>query len=92
MPEGRAGSNAARLAAYVIGFGLHLAAGWFYLAAGLVVPGPWLFLLWAVWIALLVLAIRRRASYWYVLATPFVAAGFWIAFVFGLGTLLGWSP
>lgn len=78
--------------ACVVGFGLHLAAGYFYLASGLVVPGPYLFVLWAVWIALLALAIRRRANLWWVLATPVVAAAFWLAFVSGLGTLLDWRP
>jgi hypothetical protein len=80
------------VAAYVVGFGLHIVAGYFYLASGLVVPAPYLFVLWAVWIALLVLAIQRRANLWWVLATPVVAAAFWFAFVTGLGTLLDWRP
>jgi hypothetical protein len=80
------------VAAYVVGFGLHFVAGYFYLASGLVVPGPYLLVLWAVWIGLLVLAIRRRANLWLVLATPVAAAAFWFAFVAGLGSLLDWRP
>jgi hypothetical protein len=81
-----------RLASYIIGFGLHVVIGWFYLTAGLVGPGPYLFALWAVWLALAVLAVARRRDHLYVLATPFMAAAFWMLFVFGLGTLLDWKP
>jgi steroid 5-alpha reductase family enzyme len=80
------------VAAYVVGFGLHLVAGYFYLASGLLVPGPYLFVLWVVWIGLLVFAIRQRANLWLVVATPFAAAAFWFAFVGGLGSLLDWRP
>ena len=85
-------SRALSVSAYIVGFGLHLVAGYFYLASGLVVPGPFLFVLWAVWITLLVLAFQRRANLWWVVATPVVAALFWFAFVAGLGTLLDWRP
>ncbi len=74
-----------------VGFGLHVMILYFYLVAGLVVPGPYLFLLWATWVVLLVLAIRARTNPWYVLATPFIAAAVWIAVVFGLGSALNWT-
>jgi hypothetical protein len=83
--------NAGRVASYVVGFGLHVAVGWLYMSAGLVVPPPFLFVLWAAWGAFLVTAILRRRPL-YVLATPFLAVGFWIVFVLGLGTLLDWRP
>lgn len=84
--------RALTVAAYIVGFGLHLVAGYFYLASGLVVPGPYLFVLWGAWIGLLVFAILRRAKLWLVVATPFAAAAFWFAIVAGLGSLLDWRP
>ena len=49
--------------------------GFFYAASGLLVPGPWLYLMWLLYLALLGLAVwlARRGSY-VVLAVPVVAA------------------
>ena len=74
-----------------VGFGLHVMILYFYLVAGLVVPAPYLFLLWIAWVALLVLAIRLRNNPWYVFATPFIGAALWIAVVLGLGSILDWQ-
>ncbi len=62
----------------VLALVLMLPIGFFYLTSGLVVPGPWLFLLWALYLALVVLAIRltmRRS--WWVAAVPVGAALLW---------------
>ena len=52
--------------------------GFFYAASGLLVPGPYLFMLWAAYVALLVAAVllTRRRSYW-VLAVPVVGGVLW---------------
>ena len=75
----------------VLGFLLLLVAGFFYLVSGLVVPAPWLIILWAMWVALAVYAIRNRHHPWRVLAIPFVAGGLWFIFVEGGSRLFGWT-
>ena len=75
----------------VLGFALHAVAGWWYVVSGLVVPGPYLYILWAAWVALLVIQIVNRRRPLLVLSVPFVAALFWLAFVQGLGSLLDWK-
>jgi len=52
--------------------------GFFYAASGLLVPGPYLFMLWAAYVVLLVAAVllTRRRSYW-VLAVPVVSGVLW---------------
>ena len=52
--------------------------GFFYAASGLLVPGPWLYLMWVLYLALLWLAIwlARRGSF-AVLVVPVVAAVAW---------------
>ena len=74
-----------------IGFLLHAMAGWIYLVSGLVVPVAFLLILWTLWLGLLAWAIWQRHHPWRVLATPFIAAAIWAAFVPGLGSLLGWT-
>ena len=50
----------------IVGLLGYVAVGFFpYLASGLMVPGPWLFILWAIWVVGLVLAwrtFRRRPA------------------------------
>ena len=66
----------------ILGIVLYLATGFLYLAGGLVVPAPWLLLLWAIWVAglyLLVIVFRSRRVW-----TPLVAVGaavFWWLFL-----------
>lgn len=52
---------------------LYLAMGFIYITSGLVVPSPWLFVLWAIWIAglYLLVSIYRTRRVW----TPAVAVG-----------------
>jgi hypothetical protein len=75
----------------ILGFLLLLVAGFFYLVSGLVVPAPWLIILWAIWVALAVYAIRNRHHPWRVFAIPFVAGGLWFIFVEGGSRLFGWT-
>ena len=76
----------------VVGFALHLLVGFVYVSSGLIVPGLFLFPLWAAWGALLAMAIRRWQDASYVFATPFIAAALWLVIVPGVGSLLDWSP
>jgi predicted neutral ceramidase superfamily lipid hydrolase len=57
----------------------HLVVGWFYLAGGLVVPGPVLVPLWLVWLVLAVVLVRLavRRSWW----TPVVPVAAAVLFV-----------
>lgn len=83
--------TAAQIGMLVVGYVLLAVTAYFYLASGLVVPGPWLFVLWGVMLVLIFLAIRwwRRPAL--VLALPFLAGLLWLAFVQGLGSLLDWT-
>ena len=81
----------AQIGMLVVGYALLAVVAYFYLASGLVVPGPWLFILWAVMAVLILLAIRwwRRPAL--VLVLPFVAGLIWLAFVQGLGAVFDWT-
>ncbi len=65
-------------AAAVVALLAMVPVGFFYAASGLLVPGPWLFLLWVVFLVLVSVGVRlfRRRSY-LVLAVPVVAAVVW---------------
>jgi hypothetical protein len=65
---------------------------YWYLASRLLVPHPYLAILWVAWFgfALLAWALRRRP--FLALLVPVAGALFWIAYVQGLGTLLDWQP
>jgi len=66
--------------------------GFFYLASGLLVPGPWLFLLWVVFLVLASVGVRlfRRRSY-LVLAVPVAAAVVWFGTLTAGAAWLGWT-
>lgn len=70
----------------------HLVVGYFYLAGGLVVPGPVLVPLWLFWLAsaavLVRLAVRRS---WWTPAVPVVAALVFVLVLVGGEQLLGWT-
>lgn len=84
-----------RIAATVSGFvgiGLYLALGFLYLTSGLVVPMPWLAVLWLAWLAgwYLVIALFRTRRSW----VPVVAIGgavFWWVFVSLGEALFDWT-
>ncbi len=81
----------AQIGMLVVGYALLAVAAYLYLASGLLVPGPWLVVLWGVMLGLIIVAIRWWRRPLLVLALPFVAGLFWVAFVQGLGSLFDWS-
>jgi hypothetical protein len=77
----------------IVGLVAYAATGILYLASGLLVPGPWIVVLWVIWIAGLYLTVRlfRDARHW----TPVVAvaaANFWWLFVTLGENMFGWTP
>ena len=77
----------------VVGLVAYLVVGAFpYLTSGLMVPGPWLYILWAVWILGLVLAGRtfQRRPAMVLLFAP-AAVAFWFLYVAAGERLLGWT-
>jgi hypothetical protein len=71
---------------------VHLVIGYFYAVSGLVVPGYALFPLglWWIVLALVLLRLAARGSWWTPLV-PVVAAATWFVVVLGGGALLGWQ-
>ena len=71
-------SGGGRLAAAIVALLAMAPVGFFYAASGLLVPGPWLYLMWVLYLALLMLAIwlARRGSF-LVLVVPVGAAVAW---------------
>jgi hypothetical protein len=78
--------------AAVVAFLLLAPVGLFYAASGLLVPGPWLFLMWLLFLGLVVGAVLlgRRRSYW-VLAVPVAGGAAWWAIVSAGERWLGWT-
>ena len=77
----------------IVGLVAYLIVGVFpYLSSGLMVPGPWLFILWAVWVVGLAFAWRtfRRRPVMVLLFAP-VAVAFWFLYVTVGEQLLGWT-
>ena len=76
----------------VAGVALYLLVGFLYLSSGLVVPMPWVLLLWLVWAAGWYVVVRvyqsRRA---FVPLVAFGAAIAWWAVLALGGQLLGWT-
>jgi hypothetical protein len=66
--------------------------GVFYAASGLLVPGPWVYLLWLLYVVLLALSLllARRRSY-LVLAVPVAGAATWFAILQAGETWWGWT-
>jgi hypothetical protein len=74
VPTDTARSSGPLLLAGLAGLA-HLVVGYFYLAGGLVIPGPVLIPLWLLWLVLAVVLVRlaiRRS--WWTPAVPVVAA------------------
>jgi hypothetical protein len=63
-----------------------------YLSSGLMVPGPWLYILWALWVVGLILAWRtfQRRPVMVLLFAP-AAVAFWLIFVTVGEQTLGWT-
>jgi hypothetical protein len=70
----------------------HLVVGYFYAAGGLVIPGPFLIVLWIFWLALALWLVRLAIlRSWWTPAVPVVAAGVLVlALVLG-DQVLGWQ-
>lgn len=76
----------------ILGIVLHVVVGYFYVAAGLVTPAPWLVGFLILWVVLLVVAISlfRRHPLW-VLVVPVLALGLLVGGVSLGEALLGWT-
>ena len=76
----------------MVGVAAYLVVGFFYLTSGLVVPFPWLAILWAVWLVGLWLVARLTRTWsWWVLAAAPLAAAFWFLDLSLGERLLGWT-
>jgi len=77
----------------VIGLLVYLVVGFFpYSVSGLTVPGPWLFILWGIWVVGLVLAWRTyRTHPAMVLLYAPAALVFWFIYITAGENLLGWT-
>ena len=90
--SGDAGPGGLQKAVVVVGLVAYLATGFVYLTSGLVVPMPWLAVLWVVWLVGLWLVARLfRAWSWWVLAAAPLAAAFWFLYLTAGERLLGWT-
>ena len=69
---------------------LHLVAGFFYISSGLIAPLWAVLVLIAIWIALAVGLIRRRATGARTLLVPTVAAAIWFVAISAGEMFLGW--
>ena len=82
----------AAVAAAVVAWLAMVPVGFFYAASGLLVPGPYLFLMWAAYVVLLVVAVllTRWRSYW-VLAVPVVGGVLWWSVISAGEKWLDWT-
>ena len=77
----------------IVGLLAYLVVGAFpYLTSGLMVPGPWLYILWAIWLVGAVLAWRtfQRHPVRVLFFAP-AAVVFWFLYVTAGEQLLGWT-
>jgi hypothetical protein len=77
----------------LVGIGLYLAVGFFYLASGLLVPFfPWLMILNMLWLVGLIVAWWASAERWWIaLVSGPIAWIFWVSYVSAGEALLGWT-
>jgi xanthosine utilization system XapX-like protein len=77
----------------VVGLIAYLATGFIYLTSGLVVPFPWLIVLWLVWLAGMWITARLMARWsWWVLSAAPAAMAFWWAYLSVGEAVFGWTP
>lgn len=70
----------------------HLVVGYFYLAGGLVIPGPVLVVLWLFWLVLAAVLVRLSLNgSWWTPVVPLVAAAVLVLSLVVGGNLLGWQ-
>ena len=76
----------------IIGILLYAITGWLYLGTGLVVPYPWVFGMWAIWVAgVLVLVRVVKLSPAWTPAVPVAAIVVWVTLVQLGSWLFGWT-
>ena len=92
LPSCRRAPESGPTVAAVVALLAMVPVGFFYAASGLLVPGPWLFLLWVVFLVLVSVGVRlfRRRSY-LVLAVPVVAAVVWFGTLSAGEAWFGWT-
>ncbi len=79
--------------AVIVGLLLFVATGFLYLTSGLVVPMPWLGILWAIWLVGMWASARLTARWsWWIFAAAPAALLFWFAYVSLGEVLFGWRP
>ena len=83
--------SAGEWALLVVALALHLVAGVFVLASGLVAPLPAVILLVAIWTVLAVVGFRNRRRPLVALMMPVAAAAAWFVVVQGGSMLFGWT-
>ena len=90
--QSSAGHGLAATVSGVAGIGLYLLVGFFYVSSGLVVPPPWLILLWAIWIAgiYVLVAVFRRRRAWTPIVAVAAAVVWWVYLIVG-GAAFGWT-
>ena len=76
----------------IVGLIAYAATGILFIAGGLVVPGPWLFVLWAAWLVGVYLVIRlfRGQRPWTFLAAVGAVAFWWVYVTLG-EAIFGWT-
>ncbi|MGZ8755646.1 MAG: hypothetical protein ACXW15_10715 [Acidimicrobiia bacterium] len=76
----------------IIGILLYAMAGWLYPGTGLVMPYPWVYGLWAIWVAGVFVLVRvvKRSPAW-TPVVPVAAVVIWVALVQLGSWLFGWT-
>ena len=74
-----------------VGFFLLILLLGLYLVSGLLVPPVAVAVLFAIWVALFILAIRWRKRPWHVVMIPAIGALAWFTIVQGGSWLFGWT-
>ena len=90
-PETTTSGSLSLTIAKVVGFLLLLGTGFFYLVSGLLVPFPYLFFMWALWIAIVGFTIVKRDDWRIVVAAPFVSGALWFAIIAAGERFLDWT-
>jgi hypothetical protein len=76
----------------IVGMVAYGLTGFLFIAGGLLVPGPWLIVLWAAWLAGVYLVIRLfRSTRPWTFLTAVGAVAFWWLFITLGESLLGWT-
>ncbi len=86
------GSGLAATVIGIVGIGLYLVVGFFYLSSGLVVPGPWLIVLWGIWLVGIypLVTVYRKRRAWTPLVAVASAVVWWLYVTIG-EAVLGWT-